>query len=90
MAIDTFTFAEKLIGKCKSFGATEAEVMTGVSADISVTVRNGKLEELIRAESSGFSLRVFVHGRSSTISSSKFADADSLAETAVDMAKVAY
>jgi len=89
MAIDAFAFAEKLITRCKSHGATDAEVMTGISADISVTARNGKLEELIRAESSGFSLRVFVNGRSSTISSSKFADADKLAEIAVDMAKVA-
>lgn len=89
MVIDVLSFADKLITRCKSYGATDAEVMTGTSADISVTVRNGKLEEVIRAESAGFSLRVFVNGRSSTISSSKFADADKLAETAVDMAKVA-
>jgi len=82
-------FAEKLISKCKSFGATEAEVIIGNSADISVTVRKGKLEEIIRAENSGFGLRVFVGQKSSTISSSKFADADTLAETAVSMAKVA-
>lgn len=89
MAIDNITFAEKLIAKCKTFGATDAEVMTGAGADISVTIRNGKLEDLIRAESSGFSLRVFVDNRSGTISSSKFADADKLAETAVNMAKAA-
>ena len=82
-------FAEKLIAKAKSYGATDAEVLIGESADISVTIRNGKLEDIIRAESAGFGLRVFVGARSGTISSSKFADADALAETAVSMAKIA-
>lgn len=82
-------FAEKLISRCKSYGATDAEVMIGQSADISVTCRNGKLEEIQRAESSGYGLRVFVGARSAIISSSKFDGADALAETAVSMAKIA-
>ncbi len=86
---NTNDFALKLLEKCKTYGATAAEVMLGESSDISVTCRNGKLEEIQRAESAGFGLRVFIGQRSAIISSSKFSDADKLAERAVDMAKLA-
>ena len=82
-------FAPKLIEKAKSYGATAAEVVIGDSAELSVTSRNGKLEEIERAESSGFGLRVFVDHRSAVISSSNFNEVESLAERALAMARIA-
>lgn len=82
-------FSAQLIAKSKQLGASEAEVLVGVSDDLSVSVRKGELEEIERAENSGFGLRVFVGKKSAIISSSKFDDATELAERAVAMAKQA-
>jgi len=82
-------FSAQLIAKSKQLGASAAEVLVGVSDDLSISVRKGELEEIERAENSGFGLRVFVGKKSSIISSSKFDDADELAQRAVKMAQEA-
>lgn len=82
-------FSAQLIETAKSFGATDAEVLVGVSDDLSVSVRKGALEEIERAENAGFGLRVFVGQKSAIISSSKFDNVRELAERAVKMAEQA-
>jgi PmbA protein len=82
-------FSAQLIAKAKKLGASDAEILVGVSDDLSVSVRKGGLEEVERAENSGFGLRVFVGKKSAIISSSKFEDADELAKIAVKMAQEA-
>ncbi len=82
-----FDFAEKLLAKCKSFGATAAEIVIGETADISVNCRNGKLENIERSENRALGLRVFVGEKTASISSAKFDQPEVLAERVVNMAK---
>ena len=89
MKVNKEEFASKMLDLCKKHGATDAEVMIGESADLSVSCRNGKPENLERSESFGYGLRVFMGKQSATISSSKFTDTESMVETAINMAKIA-
>ena len=43
---DIENFSAKLLEKAKKFGATDAEILVGVSDDLSVSVRKNKLEEI--------------------------------------------
>lgn len=86
---DAQKFADELLSFAKKHGATAADIVIGVGNEVSAAVREGKPENIEQSENSGFGLRVFVGGKSAIISSSKFDEADKLAERAVSMAKQA-
>ncbi|PIR32415.1 MAG: modulator protein [Alphaproteobacteria bacterium CG11_big_fil_rev_8_21_14_0_20_44_7] len=85
--MDIENFAAELLEKSKKKGADAADILIGNSDDISVSIRNGKLEEIERSENSGFGLRIFIGNQSAIISSSKFEDVEELTERAISMAK---
>ena len=82
---------DKLIDTAKYAGASAADAVLFSSADVSVSVRHGKQEELERAESTGLGLRVWVGDKQAIVSSSDIAVTDfpALVERAVAMAKAA-
>jgi PmbA protein len=82
-------FAQSLISKAKKYGATAADVVMSEATEISASMHSGKLDTIEQSENSGFGLRVFVGNKSAIISSSRFDEADNLAERAVSMAKQA-
>ena len=90
MSHDTLNLINDLITQAKSLGADAADAVSFISDDVSVAVRNGKLETIERSESQGFGLRVMV-GKRKAIVSSDDTHPDTLKEMvsrAVDMAKL--
>lgn len=85
----TEDFVASLLEKAKKYGATSADVVMAEGRELSATLHGGKIDTIERSENSGFGLRAFVGSQSAIISSSKFDDADVLAERAVSMAKQA-
>ena len=83
------TRAETVVAAAKRFGADAADAVAIRSADLSVDVRDGKVEETERSEVDAVSLRVFVGKQSASVSSNTLNEIDSLAERAVAMARVA-
>ncbi|MEM1421557.1 MAG: TldD/PmbA family protein [Pseudomonadota bacterium] len=83
------TIAEQLLDAAKTAGAEAADVVVGESESLSVTARDGKLEEAERQESLDFGLRVFVGQRQASVSASDPAALGALAERAVAMAQEA-
>ncbi|WP_018700438.1 TldD/PmbA family protein [Amorphus coralli] len=81
--------ADRLVGAARSAGADEADAVVVHGTALSVSVREGKVEETERAESADLGLRVFVGRRSAIVSANLTEDPATLAERAVAMARVA-
>ncbi len=79
--------AAALVEAALKAGADTADAVVVRSASVSVSVREGKLENTDAAESDDYSLRVFVGKRAASIGATPAADRHALAERAVAMAK---
>jgi PmbA protein len=79
-----------LLAVAQRAGADQADALFVTGASLSVSRRLGKIEEIERAETNEIGLRVFVGGRSASVSSSASSPADfaRIAEQAVAMARV--
>jgi PmbA protein len=86
---DTGLLAD-LLAAAKRAGADQADALFVAGTALSVARRLGKIEEIERAETNEIGLRVFVGGRSASVSSSAASPADfaRFAEQAVAMARV--
>ena len=80
--------ASELVAAARRAGATASDAAVSRSRSRSVEVRNGAVEGTDASESDGLSLRVFVGDRVASVSADASADAATLAERAVAMAKV--
>lgn len=78
----------RLVEAARRAGADAADAVAVRSRSTSVSVRLGKVEGTDAAESDDVSLRVFVGDRSASVSATAAADAATLAERAVAMARV--
>ena len=80
-----------IIAAALKAGADAAEAATGEHASLSVSVRNGALEDVEREEGRNLGLRVFIGRRQATVSASDLSDATRarLVERAVAMARLA-
>ena len=83
-------FAGKLVNFGKANGATQISVSIGSSTDFSVEVRNGKIEKLEEAFSTGLSLKVIVDAKVATASSSDLSQAtmEKMIVNAIERAKL--
>ena len=83
--------AADLVARARKLGATDADAMAVEQSNVSVSIREGAVEDLERSEATGVGLRVFA-GKSSAIISGSVLSSDSLqklAERALAMAKAA-
>jgi PmbA protein len=82
---------EDLIAIARSKGVDAADAMASAQSSESVSVRLGELEDVERSEGESIGLRVFVGNRSASIQTSDFSPEsfETLAERAVDMARLA-
>lgn len=82
---------EKLLIKARSYGADAADAVATHGRSLSITVREGALEDVDNSEGRDIGLRVMVGHRQACVSSSDISDAslEALAERAVAMAKLA-
>ena len=83
--------AADLVARARKLGATDADAMAVEQSDVSVSIRDGAVENLERSEAIGVGLRVFA-GKSSAIISGSILTVESLqklAERAFAMAKAA-
>ncbi len=83
--------AADLVARARRLGATDADAMAVEQSNVSVSIREGAVEDLERSEATGVGLRVFA-GKSSAIISGSVLTSESLqklAERAVAMAKAA-
>jgi len=78
--MDNKALAEQLVKKCLAKGADAAEVYVGSSRELNVTIRNGDVETVQEAATSGVGVRVFVGGRMA------FSHCNEVAEPALDAA----
>lgn len=80
-----------LLSKAKHFGADSADAMATHGRSLSVSVREGDLEDVDNSEGKDIGLRVMVGQRQACVSSSDFSNAslEALAERAVAMARLA-
>ncbi len=83
--------AARLLDAARKAGADAADVLAVEATALSVQVRNGKADEIERAETKDYGLRVFVNGASAVVSGAVRSqdDLDTMAGRAVAMAKVA-
>ena len=81
--------AEAALSAAKAAGADAADAVASASLERSVTVRNGKNEDVESAESVGLMLRVFVGARSAMVGVSPRGYLAAAAQRAVTMAKAA-
>ncbi|MEW5420423.1 TldD/PmbA family protein [Amorphus sp. 3PC139-8] len=81
--------AERLVSAAKNAGADAADAVVALGTALSVSVREGKVEETERSEAADVGLRVFSGRRSAVVSANLSEDPVALAERAVAMAKVA-
>ena len=83
--------AEELVAKAQKAGADAADALMVQATDVEVSCRNGKPEDMQRAESAGIGLRVFVGKQVASVSSSDVQPEalQELVERAVAMAKAA-
>lgn len=81
----------ELVAAALRAGADAAEAVSAERASLSISVRNGALEDVEREESRDLGLRVFVGARQATVSASDLSDATRarLVERAVAMARLA-
>lgn len=82
---------KRLLLKAKSSGADAADAIATHGRSLSVSVREGALEDVDNSEGKDIGLRVIVGGRQACVSSSDFSNMslDALAERAVAMARLA-
>ena len=82
--------ATRLLNAARKAGAQEADVLAVQADGLTVKVRNGVSDEVERAETRDFGLRVFVNGASAVVSGAVRSDADiaTMAGRAVAMARV--
>lgn len=83
--------ARDLVARARKLGATDADAMAVEQSNVSVSIREGAVEDLERSEATGVGLRVFA-GKSSAIISGSVLTSESLqklAERALAMAKAA-
>ena len=82
---------KQLLQKAKHYGATSADAVATHGRSLSVSVRDGDLEDVDNSEGRDIGLRVMVGKRQACVSSSDISDSsiDALAERAVAMAKLA-
>jgi PmbA protein len=78
--MDNKALAEQLVKKCLAKGADAAEVYIESSRDLSIAIRNGDVETVEEAATSGVGFRVFVGGRMA------FSHCNDLGEAALDNA----
>ncbi len=80
---------QKLLAHAKQYGATDADVLFGISHSSSTSCRLGKIESVSRSEEKDIGLRVFVDKKTAIVSSSDHSDEvlDQIAKRAVEMAK---
>lgn len=81
--------ADRLVAAARAAGADAADAVVVHGTALSVSVREGKVEETERAESADLGLRVFAGRRSAVVSANLTEDPKALAERAVAMARVA-
>ncbi|MEO8531233.1 MAG: DNA gyrase modulator, partial [Deltaproteobacteria bacterium] len=83
--------ADKLLALAKRAGADQADVLAVTGTSVSVSVRNGALDEAERSEGTEVGLRAIIGQKQATVSTSDLSDAslERLAERAVDMARLA-
>nr|WP_155133755.1 TldD/PmbA family protein [Pseudovibrio flavus] len=80
--------ALRLVEAAKKAGADAADAVAVTGSSLSVSVREGKVEDTERSEGEDFTLRVFLGKKVASISTNSFEDVEALAERAVAMAKV--
>ena len=91
MTDNLLDIAADLVSRARKLGATDADAMAVEQSNVSVSIREGAVEDLERSEATGVGLRVFA-GKSSAIISGSVLTSESLkklAERAVAMAKAA-
>src|SRR5437762_806156 len=83
--------AERLVSAARRAGADAADAVAVRSISLAVEVRDGAVEESVRAEGDDMGLRVLVGKRQAVVSTNdtRGDGADALAERAVSMARVA-
>ncbi len=81
--------ADRLVAAARTAGADDADAVVVHGTALSVSVREGKVEETERSESADLGLRVFVGRRSAVVSANLTEDPKALAERAVAMARTA-
>lgn len=81
--------AARLVEAARRAGADAADAVVVRGMSLSVSVRDGRVEESDRSEGDDFSLRVFVGRRSASVSTNMAGDPMKLAERAVAMARLA-
>jgi PmbA protein len=83
--------SEKMLSAAKRAGADHADVVATQGTSVAIEVRNGALEQVERSEGIDIGLRVFVGGKTATVSGSDVRDVllDMMAERAVAMANEA-
>lgn len=81
--------AGALVEAALKAGADTADTVVAKGVSLSVSAREGKVEESERSEADDFTLRVFVGKRSATVSANVVDDIAALSERAVAMARVA-
>ena len=83
--------AADLVARARKLGATDADAMAVEQSNVSVSIREGAVEDLERSEATGVGLRVFAGKSSAIISGSVLTSASlqKLAERALAMAKAA-
>ncbi len=88
--MDTLSLLADLIARARAAGADSADAVLVAGTSLGVSVRQGAVEHLERAEGRDLGLRVFVGRRSANVSSSAVDPAGfaELAARAVDMARV--
>jgi len=82
------TRAQELVQMAKKAGASACDCVVARGVSLSVSVREGDLEDTDRSEGDAVSLRVFCGNRVASITANTHGDAQKLAERAVAMAKV--
>ena len=80
--------AAELVDLARKAGADHCDCVVARSQSLSISVREGKLENTDRSESDDFSLRVFCNGRTASVAANQAADMKELCERAIAMAKV--
>ncbi len=80
--------AAQLVEAALKAGADHCDCVVASSQSLSLSVREGNLENTERSESDDFSLRVFCGNRTASVSANQTNDLHQLCERAVSMAKV--
>ena len=80
--------ANALVAAAMKAGANECDVVVANGNSLSMSVRDGVIENSNSAEGDEFSLRVFIGKQVASVSTNQIEDIDLLAERAVSMAKV--